>query len=117
LQFSTDTPCLTSVIPAIDKIDNELTKALKNKDHSLALQAALVIGKGLLNKYYSLTDQSEVYRIAIGLSSILSTFMILIHFSTPSQVQIKVLYETQLGTRVDRNCKRYCQRSVQVFIC
>jgi hypothetical protein len=49
---------------------DELTKASKKKDNSPALQAALVMGKGLLNKYYSLTDESEVYRIAMGSSSI-----------------------------------------------
>ncbi|KAH9971608.1 hypothetical protein BGW80DRAFT_1174487 [Lactifluus volemus] len=70
LQFSTDTPCLASVIPAIDKMHDELTKASKKKDNSPALRAALVMGKGLLNKYYSLTDESEVYRIAMGSSSI-----------------------------------------------
>jgi hypothetical protein len=49
---------------------DKLTKALKKKDNSPALRAVLVMGKGLLNKYYSLTDESEVYRIAMGSSSI-----------------------------------------------
>ncbi|KAH9952522.1 hypothetical protein BGW80DRAFT_1194779, partial [Lactifluus volemus] len=77
LKFSTDTPCLTSVIPAMDKMDDELTKASQSNDKSPALRAALMMGKALLNKYYSLTDKSEVYRIAMGSSSISFTFLIL----------------------------------------
>jgi hypothetical protein len=54
----------------MDKMDDELTKASQSNDKSPALQAALMMGKALLNKYYSLTDKSEVYRIAMGSSSI-----------------------------------------------
>ena len=34
-----------------------------------SLQAALSLGKDLLNKYYSLSDDSEIYWIAIGMYS------------------------------------------------
>jgi hypothetical protein len=44
----------------------ELTAASNNKDYSPAIQAALKLGTKLLDKYYSLTDDSEVYRIAMG---------------------------------------------------
>jgi len=37
---------------------------------SVAIRAALVIGKNAMNQYYNKTDQSEVYRIAMGKSSI-----------------------------------------------
>ncbi|KAH9960262.1 hypothetical protein BC827DRAFT_1103688, partial [Russula dissimulans] len=67
LQFSTDTPCLAAVIPAMEKMYDKLTATSKNLEYSLALQAPLTIGKNLLNKYYSLTDDSEVYRIAMVL--------------------------------------------------
>ncbi|KAH9960261.1 ribonuclease H-like domain-containing protein [Russula dissimulans] len=67
LQFSTDTPCLAAVIPAMDKMHNELTAVSENVKYSPAVQATLTIGKNLLNKYYSLTDDSEVYRIAMVL--------------------------------------------------
>jgi hypothetical protein len=68
LQFSTDTPCLAAVIPAMDKMHNELVAASENAKYSQAVRAALTIGRNLLNKYYSLTDDSEVYRIAMGTS-------------------------------------------------
>jgi len=68
LQFSTDTPCLATVIPAMDKMHDELEATSKDAKYSLAVRAALTTGKNLLNKYYSLTDDSEVYRIAMGMS-------------------------------------------------
>jgi len=37
LQFSTDTPCLTTVIPAMDKMHDELEAASKDTKYSLAV--------------------------------------------------------------------------------
>jgi hypothetical protein len=51
----------------MDKMHTELTAAAENVEYSPALQAALTLGKNLLNKYYSLSDDSEIYRIAIGM--------------------------------------------------
>ena len=51
----------------MDKMHAELTAATENVEYSPALQAALSLGKNLLDKYYSLTDDSEVYRIAMGM--------------------------------------------------
>jgi hypothetical protein len=51
----------------MDRMHDNLTTACEKKDHSPALRAALKMGKGLLDKYYSLTDTSEVYRIAMGM--------------------------------------------------
>ena len=45
---------------------SELTAASNNKAYSPAIRAALKLGTGLLDKYYSITDNSEVYRIAMG---------------------------------------------------
>ena len=68
LQFSSDTPCLASVIPAMDKMHHELTVVSQNTEYSPALRITLRLGTKLLNKYYSLTDDSDVYRIAMGMS-------------------------------------------------
>ena len=62
-------PCATTVIPAMDKMHAELTATTDNVEYLPALQAALSLGKDLLNKYYSLSDDSEIYRIAIGMYS------------------------------------------------
>ena len=71
LEFSKDTPCVAAVIPAMDKMHTELSAAAENVEYSPALQAALSLGKTILDKYYSLTDDSEVYHIAMGVYIIL----------------------------------------------
>jgi hypothetical protein len=52
----------------MDRMHTELTAASSNEDYSPAIRAALKLGTKLLDKYYSLTDDSEVYRIAMGKS-------------------------------------------------
>ena len=71
-QFSLDTPCTAAVIPAMDKMHTELTSAIENFDYSPALimKSALSLGKSVLDKYYSLSDDSKVYRIAMGINLI-----------------------------------------------
>ena len=53
----------------MDKMHAELTAAADSVEYLPALQAALSLGKDLLNKYYSLSDDSEIYQIAIGMYS------------------------------------------------
>ena len=72
LEFSTDTPCAAAVIPTMDKMHAELTAAVENVEYSPALQAALSLGKSVLDKYYSLSDDSEIYRIAVGMYNFIS---------------------------------------------
>jgi hypothetical protein len=50
----------------MDKMHAELSAAVEEVEYSPALQAALSLGKTVLDKYYSLSDESEVYRIAMG---------------------------------------------------
>ena len=45
---------------------SDLLAACNNEDYSTAIRAALDVGMSLLNKYYSITDNSEVYQIAMG---------------------------------------------------
>ena len=68
LFFSCETPNLAKVIPAMDHIDKHLATAATNGTYKPAIQAALTIGKKLLNKYYVSTDHSEMYRIAMGMT-------------------------------------------------
>jgi hypothetical protein len=65
--FSRGTPNLATVIPAMDHIDMTFTNAIKpdSKAHP-AIRYALHLAKKTLNKYYSLTDEAEVYHIAMG---------------------------------------------------
>lgn len=51
----------------MDHIDKILATASDSPyKFSLPICAALAIGKKAMNKYYNKTDQSEVYRIAMG---------------------------------------------------
>jgi hypothetical protein len=58
LFFSRSTPNLAMVIPAMD---HTLTQRFEP-----AIRAALGLAKKTLNRYYNLTDDAEVYRIAMG---------------------------------------------------
>jgi hypothetical protein len=68
LFFSRDTPSISTVIPAMDCVDEHLATSAESAAYSTAIRAALAIGKKTLNRYYHKTDQSEVYRIAMGKS-------------------------------------------------
>ncbi|TDL21153.1 hypothetical protein BD410DRAFT_692841, partial [Rickenella mellea] len=67
LFFSRATPNLATVIPAMDHIDETLATNALNPRFQRSIQASLTIGKKTLNRYYNLTDDSEVYRIAMVL--------------------------------------------------
>ena len=68
LFFSRDTPNLATVIPAMDLIDKVLTtSSLSSSKYSIAIRGALTIGKKTLDKYHNKTQESDVYRIAMGM--------------------------------------------------
>jgi hypothetical protein len=50
----------------MDHIDKHLATAATSGVYNPAIQAALTVGKKLLNKYYAATDHSEMYRIAMS---------------------------------------------------
>lgn len=52
----------------MDHIDQHLATNARNPRFSASVQASLAIGKRALNRYYNMTDHSEVYRIAMGKS-------------------------------------------------
>ena len=65
--FSHRSPNLAAVIPAMDHIDKDFTtKTQADSNTHPAIRYALTLAKKTLNRYYSLTDESEVYRIAMG---------------------------------------------------
>ncbi|KAJ8579264.1 hypothetical protein M405DRAFT_754714, partial [Rhizopogon salebrosus TDB-379] len=67
LFFSRSTPNLATVIPAMDLIDDKLTSYSHDHKYLPAIRAAVRLAKKTLNRYYELTDTSEVYRIAMVL--------------------------------------------------
>ncbi|KAJ6602269.1 hypothetical protein B0H10DRAFT_1712616, partial [Mycena sp. CBHHK59/15] len=61
LYFSSEKHCtITQVIPTMDKMDDIIT----------ATVSALKLAKKVMNKYYSATDESKVYRVAMGMSCV-----------------------------------------------
>ena len=76
LFFSRSMPNLATVIPAMDHIDAHLVAASQDLKYSPAIRDSVALGKAHLNKYYDMTDTSEVYRIAM--SECLSTGMIIL---------------------------------------
>ena len=66
LFFSKDTASITAIIPAMDKLDNHLNPHSK-KPYYPAIQAAMKLVRKKINHYYSMTDISLTYRIAMVL--------------------------------------------------
>jgi hypothetical protein len=65
--FSKDSASIAAIIPAMDKLDAGLQVNAKQKIHP-AIKVAMKFAKAKLNRYYSLTDLSPCYRIAMGMS-------------------------------------------------
>ena len=53
----------------MDHIYEYMATASQDLNYSVAIRAALALGKRTLNRYYDKTDHSEVYRIAMGMLS------------------------------------------------
>lgn len=77
LFFSRATPHLATVIPAMDHIDAHLATAIRDLAYSPAIRASLALGKDHLNKYYDMSDDSEVYRISMSKYSTLKLFYLM----------------------------------------
>lgn len=50
----------------MDHFDQVLTTAMLSSKYSIAIRSAVRLGKKTLDKYYSKTDDSHIYRIAMG---------------------------------------------------
>ncbi|EJD49362.1 hypothetical protein AURDEDRAFT_23274, partial [Auricularia subglabra TFB-10046 SS5] len=67
LFFSRQTPNLAMVIPAMDHIDQVFSDQSVSHKFNAAIRASLGLAKKTLNRYYSATDYSDLYRIAMVL--------------------------------------------------
>ncbi|KAF9537060.1 hypothetical protein CPC08DRAFT_613372, partial [Agrocybe pediades] len=65
--FSRENPNLADVIPAMDHINDCMTTKANDPTVSPAIRASLGLAKKTLNRYYSKTDDSRAYRIAMVL--------------------------------------------------
>jgi hypothetical protein len=66
LYFSQDNASVAAVIPAMDRITKGLNPRTKKPFHR-SIVAALKLARNKMNRYYSLTDASSTYRIAMVL--------------------------------------------------
>jgi hypothetical protein len=82
LFFSRGTLNLATVILAMDHIDKHLTTQSLNRSYSPPVRVALALGKTTLNRYYNLTDASEVYRIAMGMNLLPFIYLLTLSFLT-----------------------------------
>jgi hypothetical protein len=78
--FSLGRPNIDSVIPAMDYLDQQLTTSALNTRYSKSIKAAITLGKKTLNRYYDLSDHSEIYCIAMGKSICLSLHSLMLLF-------------------------------------
>jgi hypothetical protein len=61
-------PLVHAVIPIIDRLSTVLEDASTNPTTHIAVRAGALAGLKTLNKYYSKTDESIVYRLSMSKS-------------------------------------------------
>jgi hypothetical protein len=61
-------PLISSVIPCIDQLVDAIDKFKDNVNNHAVVRSAAIRGLTILNKYYRKSDESYVYRIAMGWS-------------------------------------------------
>jgi len=91
---------IATVIPAMDTIDEVLAINAIFSKYSVAIHAALSVGKKTLNCYYEKTNFSKIYQIAMGISSLLSQFyncLLFSPFSPSSPSQAQLFQECKVG--------------------
>jgi len=103
LFFSQDSASIAGIIPAMDRLDNTLNPSTKTAYHP-AILAAMVLARKKINRYYSMTDISSVYRIAMGMLLCFNFILLLTrNASSPSGPEVRVLSAPRLGGRLDQN--------------
>lgn len=63
-------PLIHEVIPIFDILTGALDEFIDNKECPIVVRAAALRGLAMLNKYYALTDESLVLRIAMSMASV-----------------------------------------------
>jgi hypothetical protein len=107
-------PNIATIIPAMDRIDEVLATNTLDARYSLSIQATLTMGKKTLNRYYSKTDLSEVYRISMGMYLPFYNIMHSVNCfpSCPPSAQATVFPKCWLDRRMDHNVAENCSRPI-----
>ena len=94
------------VIPIMDHLDQHLATSVLDLSLPASICVAATLGKHTLNKYYTMTDLSEIYRIAMSKVSILFfNYLVLIDLfaSSTSPSQAQLFQKSQVGQQVDQH--------------
>jgi len=104
-------PLIHQVIPYFDMITTALEDAIDNPTIPSTVRHAALRGYFMLNKYYSLTDNSIVYRIAMSTFSCTFCYVFLTNSfffcSPPPPLQDDLLYSCEVACGVD-----FCSRGI-----
>jgi hypothetical protein len=114
--FSQDSAVtIANVVPTMDRINAMLSSSAR-APFAPGVKHALTFARQLMDKYYSKTDLSNVYRIAMGMSRSSHTHSILPNqgdchvlwhnthvCSAPPSTQAQVLSAARMGEGVDQN--------------
>jgi hypothetical protein len=103
LYFSRDSASIAAVIPAMDTLNDTLNPKTKELYHP-AILAAMKLARKKMDRYYSLTDDSAPYRIAMGKSWTTKCYLVIdVATASPSsRPQTQILPPTQVGRIMDR---------------
>jgi hypothetical protein len=74
-----DVPLIFEVIPMLEHLEHALDQIYNAKDEPPVIRIAAQAALQVVGKYYALTDDNEVYRIAISESPPLSHHSVLIY--------------------------------------
>lgn len=89
---------LADVIPHYDGLSHCYKKICANSDFPLYVQQATDCAWRVLNTYYSKTDESELYRLAIcewTPNNMLQLRLILFHWHSSSLINVSTLSHTR----------------------
>jgi hypothetical protein len=62
-----EVPLVHEVIPILEAMEHDLAKVRDSGELPNVIRIAAIAGLLVVSKYYALTDDNEVYRIAIGM--------------------------------------------------
>ena len=90
-------PLIHEVIPLMDALTHTLDDKIKDRSAHITIRAAAARGRALIDKYYSKTDESIMYRL--GMSEL---YFRLIHAISDLHLQFSIL-STRLHTSKPRH--------------
>lgn len=97
-------PLLYEVIPVIDILTEKLEEAADNSSLLKSVRSGAMKGLAILNKYYSKTDESIMYRITMSKCHSILKFLslLIVYFSPQSKIQTDILSVKEMASRMGR---------------